>query len=313
MYKVISLIFLIQMNIYAQPIWISSPYEFCPPTEICAVGEATGALAAEAAARDSLAKVFSVNVKSSQSVITTSKSTTEEDVVKGSVSEETYSEIVEFTDEVLEGSYIKERYESDESHFALIALNKTKTSGIFEDRMKGIDTEVKALVKDGRRSSLNKSIKKLKLRASIHDKYRILKGSKYLSSVSMAEILRLKKIKRELGTKVSLNVREISNTKEVMKSIKFNLVENDFIVTRDNADFKIEVSLKQEPQYIKVKGFVKYKFILNIRSLNKDENEIGSLKYEIIQTGRSQEQSYENALPGINNFIYEKFNELNID
>ncbi len=313
MFKILLLFFLTQTKVLALPAWINSPFDFCPPTEICAVGEAAGALGAEAAARDSLAKIFSVNIKTSQAFTTMSESKTEEGVVTGSVSEETFGEIIEFTDEVLEGSFIKERFESDESHFALIALNKNKTAGIFEDRMQSLDSRIKAFVKDGRRSSLNKALKLLKVRDSIHDKYRILKGSSYLSSVTVADILKLKKIKRELGTKVSLEVNEISSTQEIMKSVKFNLNENDFIITNNNADFKIEVSLKQEPQYMKVKGFVKYKFILNIKSLNKDENEIGALKYEIIQTGRSQEQSYQNALPGINNFINEKFNELNID
>lgn len=301
------------MQTYARPTWVNSPLDFCPPTELCAVGEATGALGAESAARDSLAKIFSVNIKASQSVITTSETQTSEDVITGEVSEETYGEILEFTEEVLEGSFIKERFEDEESHFALIAINKRKTAGIFEDRMKNIDVEVSALVKDGRRSSLNKALKKLKLRSSIHDKYRILKGSTFVSTVSTSDILRLKSIKRDLGTKVSLKVKEISDSKDVLKSIKFNLIENDFIISNRKTDYEIIVNLKQEPQYIKVKGFVKYKFILSVKSLDQKGNEIGSLKYEIIQTGRTQKQSYENALPGINNFINEKFNELNID
>ena len=58
---------------------------------------------------------------------------------------------------------------------------------------------------------------------------------------------------------------------------------------------------------------MKSKFILNAKSFNKSGNEIGALKYEIIQTGRSKEQAYENAVPGINKFIEDKFDELNID
>ncbi len=311
--KVSILLFLIQFNSFALPAWVNSPMTFCPPTELCAVGEAAGALGAEVAARESLAKIFSTKVKSSSSVVTTSESKTDGDgVISGDVSEDTYKNIQEFTEEVIEGAFIKERFENSESFFALVALHKRKTSSIFEDRMKTIDSEVKSFIADGRRSSLNKALKKLKIRSAIHDRYRILRNIDYPGPVKVSEILTLKRAKKSLGVKVSLTVKEISKTREVLKSVKLNLSDNDFIITKENGDYKVDVSLTQESQYIKVKGFVKNKFILNAKSFDKTGNEIGALKYEVIQTGRSVEQAYENAVPGIKNFINEKLDELNI-
>lgn len=314
MFKIFTLLLLAQLDCFAMPAWINSPMSFCPPSELCAVGESAGSLGAEAAARNSMAKIFSTRVESSSSVMTTSESTTDKDgVISGDVSEDTFGRIREFTDEVIEGSYIKERFESEDSFYALIALHKRKSASLFEDRMKRIDSEVKSLIADGRRSSLNKALKKLKVRAAIHDRYRILRNLDFPAIVKLSQVLKLKGAKRALGVKVSLNINEITKTKEVLKSVKLNLINNDFIIVKNGADFRVEVNLIQEDQYIKVKGFVKSKFILNAKSFNKSGNEIGALKYEIIQTGRSKEQAYENAVPGINKFIEDKFDELNID
>ncbi|WP_417335602.1 LPP20 family lipoprotein [Halobacteriovorax marinus] len=311
--KALSLFLLIQLSSYALPEWATSPMSFCPPTELCAVGEAAGSMGADAAARNEIAKIFSTKIKSNTSVVTTSESTSNDGVIAGDVSEQTYNSIQEMTEEIVEGSYIKEKFQSEDSYFSLAALHKRKTSTILEDRMSRIDTEMKSLIKDGRRSSLNKAIKLYETRNFIHDRYRILRNTDYTSSISLKTLLDLKKKKREMGVKVSLRVNELDQASDILKSVKENLIENDFIINSDMGDYRIEVKLQSEPQYMKVKGFVKNKFILSAKSFNNSNEEIGALKYEIIQTGRSFKQSYENALPGIYNYIKEKFNELNID
>lgn len=313
MLKIILLVYSISFSTLAIPEWVTSPQSFCPPTELCSVGESSGSMSADAAARESLAKIFSTRVSSKKTVLTSSESNIVNDVVSGEVSEDTYHEIKVSTDELIEGAYIKKRFETDEGYFSLAAIHKRKSSMILEDRMTAIDKEVISLIKDGRRSSLNKALKKKKVRLSIHEKYRILRDTNFSSKVSIEDILSLKRAKRDLGVKVSVKVDELSPSKEILKSIKVNLVENDFIIAKSSADYRIEVKLSELQQYMKVKGFVKFKFILEARSYNKSGSEIGTLKYEIIQTGRNKNQSYENALPGIQNFIEEKFNELNID
>ena len=312
--RILIFILLSISTLNAAPKWVNSPVEFCPSSELCAVGEAPGALIAEMAARDSLAKIFETRVSSdTQITTTTSTQSDDEGPLNAIIDEEFKQKIRELTDEVIQGAYIKERFESDDAHFALIALPKMKSSKILEDKMKGLDQESLELIKDGRRSSLNKALKNMKIRNKLHERYRILRTGKFSSPVSLSQINELKKKKRLKNVKVKLRVKEISKEKDIHKSVSQNLSDNDFILSQKQSDFVIDVMLVSEKQYIKVKGFKKYKFIFSANSKNNAGEEIGSLKYEIIQTGRSKMQAYENAVPGITKFINDKFNELNID
>ncbi|OUR96509.1 hypothetical protein A9Q84_09170 [Halobacteriovorax marinus] len=309
----LSIVFL-SLSTFAAPKWVNSPMEFCPPTELCAVGEAAGALIAEMAARDSLAKIFQTKIQSDQSVVTTSTSKSDQHgLLSAGVDEETYQRIREFAEEVIQGAYIKERYESSEAHFALVALHKSKGAKIIEDKMSVIDENNRSLIKDGRRSSLNRIIKNLKVRDALHERYRILKTGTFSSPVSLSKVLRKKKEKRLLGVKVSLRVKELKKAKEIKKAVTKSLLDNDFILSKDRSTFVIKVTLEEERQYMKVKGFVKFKYLLQAKSYNSNSEEIGAVKYEIAQTGRTKVQAYNNAMPGLKKFIEEHFDELNID
>ena len=62
-----------------------------------------------------------------------------------------------------------------------------------------------------------------------------------------------------------------------------------------------------------VKGFEKYKFLLNFVSKDMSGNKIGSLNYDHVATGRSLTQAYSNALGKIKSYIIENIGELNLD
>ena len=298
----------------AAPKWVNSPFEFCPPSELCAVGEAAGAMIAEMSARDSLSKIFESRVTSDTQVTTTTTTQSDSDgPLSAMIDEDVKQTIRIMTDEVIQGAYVKERYESSDAHFALIALPKNKAAKILEDKMNTLNSEMNVYIKDGRRSSLNKALKNLKVHNKLHERYRILKNNSYQSSVSLKTIMNLKAKKRALGVKVNLRVKEISKSYEIKKSIAQNLSNNDFILSKNNPDFIIDVILNIEKIYMKVSGFLKYKFVLQTSASNKNGDKIGNLKYVIIQTGRSKTQAYDNAVPGIKKFINEKFDELNID
>lgn len=299
---------------FATPKWVNSPVEFCPPTELCAVGEAAGAMIAEISARDSLAKIFESRVTSDLQLTTTTTTQSDSDGPLNAIIDEDVKQTIRvMTDEVIQGAYIKERYESTDAHFALIALPKDKAAKILEDKMTILDSKSKILIADGRRSSLNIALKKLTIRNKLHERYRVLKNSSYGGSVSYEQIMELKSKKRALGIKVKLRVKEISKTYEIKKTIAQNLSHNDFILSKNSPNFTVDVTLESEKMFMKVKGFMKYKFTLQASAINISGDKIGSLKYTIIQTGRSKTQAYDNAVPGIKKFINEKFNELNID
>ena len=48
-----------------QPRWVNNPDEFCPDSELCAVGEASGRMGAETEARKSLSSIFQTKIKAS--------------------------------------------------------------------------------------------------------------------------------------------------------------------------------------------------------------------------------------------------------
>ncbi|WP_127714524.1 hypothetical protein [Halobacteriovorax sp. HLS] len=313
-YLRLSLLLFFSSTIFAQPKWINSPVDFCPTTELCAVGEATGAMGSEIAARNSLAKIFETRVSSEQTITTISSSLSDADgPINALVEEEFTQKVREFTDEVIQGAYIKERFESSDLHYSLVALPIMKASSIMEDKMRSMDELILSYIKDGRRNSLNKALKLFRIRENLNIRYKVLRNTSFNNVVSLDRIMSLKAKKRSLAVSVKVNIKEISKAGDLKKSVIKSLIDNDYLVSNKSPKFIINVSLESEQQFMKVEGFVKYKHILQASSTDSLGNKVGALKYETIQTGRSKQQAYDNALPGLTKFIHEKFDELNID
>ncbi len=299
-----------------RPTWLFEPGKACKSYELCAVGEAPGSLGADVAARKNLAKVFETKVTSELNVKTTSSSTIKEEVVTGRVDEDVQEKIREQTEQVLRGVQINEVFEGKESYFALAVLDKRQASKRIASEIEAVDTEMRAYVNDGRRSSLNKALKKYYIRNNLNERHQFLSGRRIASPVSLTSILNKKRKKRELGTTVKVKFDEVGGISEVNHLIISHLLENDFkVVTGDDrrSKFTILGSLKKEEQHMNVKGFKRYKFFLQLKSQNNDGEKIGALDFDTVQTGRSLQHAYENAMPEIRSFLDDKLGELNID
>ena len=225
-------------------------------------------------------------------------------------------QVEEVTNEVLKGVEIAEKYTSDDAHFALAKLNKKKAASNLKEEMIQLDEMVKIHYDDGSRSSLSKALKLALVRRNLHWKYYFLTGREISPAIRMGRIILKKKEKKKLGTVVLVQVREIGEVEEFKHIIISQLLEQDFrVVTsrRRSYDYVVEANLAKVAEHLKVKGWEKYKFILQFKSLNKVGEKIGALEFVTTQSGRSLAHAFENAVPELRSFVSEKLDELNID
>lgn len=299
-----------------RPAWLFEAGKACQNFELCAVGEAPGRLGAEIAARNNLAKIFETKIKSTLNIKTTSQSETVDQVVSGKINEDVIEKIQAETNEVLKGVEIKEFFETKDSFFALAALDKPRASKGLATEMESVDADMVALINDGRRSSLNKGLKKYRIREALNLRHQFLSNRTINSPISLSTILKKKRAKRDLGTIIKVKFNEVGKISQIKSLVTRHLLDYDFkVVTRggSSSQYQVTGSLKKEEQHMKVSGFKRFKFFLEIKSLNSKNEKIGGIDFETTQTGRNLSQAYETALPEIKNFLKDKLIELNID
>lgn len=304
-------------NALSRPKWVNSPDEFCPPTLLCAVGSGTGQMNAQINARAEIGKIFETKVKSKMTITTSSSQESDADsILSGGMDEDTFQQVTEASEAVLDGVEIKETWEDDESIYALASLHKRKAADRLATKMDELDEKIKTHYDLGKRSDLSKCLKFLKVRTALDLRYEILKGRRYANAISYSQIMKKKREKSKLGTTVYLDFKEVGKISEVGSWVGEKLLEDDFkVVKRGNKQhsFVVAGSLASEKQHFNVKGFVKYKFLLSIKSKNGNGEQIGSVSHTVLQTGRSFTQAYAKAVPSIKRFINENLDQLNMD
>lgn len=172
------------------PKWVDSPFQYCSSKYLCAVGEGTGKLVAEASARNELAKIFKVEISGrSQFEQSETSVTSTNGGLQGQVNSAQNTFLKESVDEVLEGIEITEVYKSDDSFFALARLNKRSASDRFKRQMNSLDDEIKVLMDQNKRSSFFKAYKILLKREAVNQRYHILNQNYYSGRYSKRSIL----------------------------------------------------------------------------------------------------------------------------
>lgn len=311
-------ILLISTAVYAKkPAWINDPASECRNYEICAVGEASGTMRADANARQEMAKIFKTRIKGSTAISTRSQQVSDnEGIISGRIDEDTFNKVKETTDQVLEGIVIKKRFEGKDAFYALAVLNKNSAAKGFVSKMKSLDEKIEELYKDGRRSSLNKILKLFKIRKALNEKYQLVKGRLYPRRVSYSKVMERKRALRKKNITIYVDIKEIEKNKEIQHMVIKQLLGNDYrVVTNKKMKYHyiVKGTIKTQREYLKVKGFQKHKFLVSLKSINKKNENIGSLKFEVSKIGRSLKQTYEDAIPEIMDNIREQLDELNID
>jgi len=300
------------------PIWLNSPMSGCMKgREICAVGEGTGAIVAELNARKSLARIFESQIKSQTTISQHMNQESDADsIISGRNLENVESRIEEITDQVLQGVEVKKIYRSTESVYTLVGLDRYEAANRIKVEITSIDDKMQAIYQEKSRSSYFRLMKSFALREKLNKRYHFLTGTLLPQIVSYEQI---QAIKREFSAKpvtVKLELRDKSKLKEFSQQISQMLLDFQYKVVMDKdrqTDFVVGGNIGADQQHLKVDGFVRYKFAINIFSKNADGQKVGSLKFDTTKTGRSFRHAYESAVPEITQFIEDHFNELNID
>ncbi len=297
------------------PKWVDSPFQYCSSKYLCAVGEGTGKLVAEASARNELAKIFKVEISGrSQFEQSETSVTSTNGGLQGQVNSAQNTFLKESVDEVLEGIEITEVYKSDDSFFALARLNKRSASDRFKRQMNSLDDEIKVLMDQNKRSSFFKAYKILLKREAVNQRYHILNQNYYSGRYSKRSILSKLEEKKEKNILVYLSQDNVP--KDWGYLVLEGLLNLGYRVRTEQTNkyqFKIKIQFDKSKQHLKVKGFEKWKFSINLVSSTKENGKIGQINLEIFQTGRSLEQCLNGAFEQFKEKIDDKLGELTLD
>ena len=325
-FLIISLLFCSEFSLYAneKPAWITDPQSACAKNELCAVGEGSGHLAAQIRARQVLAENFEVSL-SAQTVLTQSAShEIQNQVLTGQSVEEVRTRLEQTTDIVVAGAVIKETYFAKESVFALAVLEKNHSAKIFKDKMKAIDDLNQSLWKKKSRSDLYKILQSLTEREKLEQFYHFLTGIAFSSPISRSEIYQARDKLR--GQSVTIYLSAVGDAEsDVLKSLKHEVIREllaqDYkIITEERpelmnkAQYKLILSLAENPLYINVKGFERISFeLIGTSYLAKDSSQRGQLKIQSVQTARNKKQAGERALQPLLKDLRQQISELKLD
>lgn len=300
--------------VYAQtpPQWMNDPYSECSQVrELCAVGEATGLMSAELAARSSMARIFESQVSST----TQSQMEANSSGVESSSSETFAQKLKVSTDYLLRGAYLKKSYTSDESVFALLALDKKTLANDLKEQMKAIDETNLEAYKLKRRSMLSLIEASLEQRAQYHRTYQFLTDSKYPAAFDEAMLLRWREDLRKKNTAVLVKFDQ--NVDPALKHLFLTqLMSQEYrVVDRDVRPYQwvLNVGTTTSKLHLNVKGFERYEFSLEVSAINDDGQKVGHLQVKNTQNGRSLKQAFENAVPYFKDMLVEDFNKLNMN
>lgn len=289
------------------PKWMDQPAKWCKKSELCAVGEGESYAQASADSRQAIAKIFETRIQS--------KFTSSETLRGSATTLEMKEEISEFTEGVISGIEVLERYETDNSIYVISSINKRKTARVIKGKIDAIDESMKSLA-DSKRSNAPMKLKKLhKERFPLSQSYEFLTNMKLAAPVSLSQIAKLSK---QVTSKVIIHVAIKDISKEVITStIQDILVAEGYKLAATIQDKRITHTIKgtitSKEEYIKVKGFTKYSFLLEIYAVNKSDKKTGALSFTTMTVGRSYEHTIEKAIPRLREYVINNIDKLNFE
>ena len=292
-----------------RPEWIHNPDKSCKKSELCAVGIGPGLALASADARAGIAKIFEARVQSTFKQTTTSDNVGEDQLYLS-------SEIKETVDEVLNGVVIRESYEGEQDVYALGVLDKNKAAAGLKQEIDKIDEQMKVLAADQSLSSSQKLKRLFKKRIPLNARFQVLKGQGLDAPIKYQTVF--DNIKKALqGVVVAVKVDSEGNA-DIAKNVVSVLGDLDYKVVewaQSGVRFThiVLVELKREKQFLNVKGFVKYRFVLNLSALNNQGQKTGSLQFDTVMIGRTERHAYDQVVPQIKDYINKNLDSLNIE
>lgn len=288
------------------PAWVNAPEESCKSYQLCAVGEGAGLMMASANARKEISKVFETKVKA--------KLKSNEFYLDDKMSSQIQNEIEEVTENVLKGVEIKETFDDGTSFYAFAYLNKIDASKSVKEDIDKIDAEMVSLKNQRGLKSYRKLKQLYNKREYLNERHRFLTKSGVRSPISYKDILKGRAL--VASTIIAIDL-EGDQTGEMAKTISLALTENEYKVVekkyQKRATHHVVGEFTSKKQYLKVSGFEKYEFTLQLNSQRTNGKKLGSITMTEVATGRDYAQALGNALKMIRTNLKEKIIELNID
>lgn len=289
------------------PQWMDAPEKWCKKSRLCAIGQGESYALATADARQAMSKIFETKIQSSF--------TTTEGLEGSSSTMSMREEINEATEGIISGIEILERYNDNDTTYVIAAINKMKTANVIKGQIDKIDDEMKSH-KDSKKSNAATKMKKLyNERFPLVQSYQFLTGMKLPASVSLDEI---RKKARELTNNIIVRLKLDDNTNgEITSILRESLILEGYKIASSERDKRTthnvigKISSKEE--YLKVSGFKKYSFTIDIQVKNDMERKTGAMTYSVTTMGRNYEQSLEKALPQLKKYITENIDKLNFE
>ncbi len=305
---IISLIFCSMVTMAGKPKWIEDISKGCKKNELCAVGEGESTGFAQRNARTALAKIFSTKIKS--------KFTQEIASHGGVISDDASEQIEESTEAALEGVEIKKVYEGKLYVYALAVINKKKAAKGFKSEIKKIDSRMRVFIKDDSASAAVKLEKLFVQREGLNKRYEFLTGRGITSPITFEQVFAAKK--QRVGTVIVHVYIDESEPKLLEPSIAKQLTEQGFQVTTGRVRNKksthvLTGSMVPEKQYMKIEGFEKFKFQVELSSSNAKSISTGHVVFSDVETGRNFQQAYEKAIPVLMENLKENMDKLNFN
>jgi hypothetical protein len=294
-------------SVAGTPEWLNNTDKICKRHQLCAVGEGDSYNLSSATARKGIAQIFKTRIKAKFQASTS--------IVGDTVDEDLSSQLEEITDEVLEGVEITKSYDSGKSFFALAVLNKSKAAKRYKKELDRIDQKISEYASEKKGRSLHVLQKLFKKRDVVHGRYEFLTGREVRPPKSYLAIERSvrKGISRfrlelELGGEQQERIGPV--VQEALSAFGYKLVSGSSAV---KATHKIQANYSSKALHMKVKGFLKYQYMITLSVVDRSGVKVGALEHLVIAVGRNIEQTNEKGGEMMRSYLLENISSLNIE
>jgi hypothetical protein len=305
---VIGVMCLTSISLFARPEWIDDTSKVCKKSELCAVGSGISLSMAKVNATSSIAKIFETKVKSTF--------TTEVTFEGGSETSWGNERIEEATEMALNGVMHPHSYNGKDYYYALAKVKKSKLARIFQKEMDLLAEKMVATSKVKRTGALFELENLYKSWELFSKRYTFLTGIDKSAPLSYKEILERK---RNAASDVVIHLyldekkpRQLTpHLESILTQIGYTISKGE--VMGSDATHLLIGKLKWQKEFLKVKGFEKYKFIFSLDAKNRRHRQSGKMSYSISETGRNFEQAYQKALGHIKNYIVKDLHKISFE
>jgi hypothetical protein len=289
------------------PKWVYSPYDTCnEEIELCATGEAKSFAEADAQARNNLASIFEVKIKSDLMV---QSSSSENSPWHNGLRQEVQHSLDQSIDQILEVVQIKLRFKQDGLSYALATLDRVKASELLGKRIEKLDQEIKVLWKRKSRTSLRTTFRLYLEREKLNERYSIVSGSPRPEIVSYEELMKWRD-SRPVGEPVALRIGQAPEW--MTQKLKEILSEAGFKVVRGDSKKAISLNIESIKEFLNVEGFEKYTFTMHLASFENGERKKLLSASETV-TGRTQGDALLKVRSFFNDYIEKHLSDLHLD